>query len=285
EPPERLASRTNYFRATYAYDRPETPGIEPFLHHEGFREAARRVHGRPVVVPNIVYANLLLPGQELAVHTDVPEFRGANRKRFPQWLIVVMHHSGLFEPWRMPIATAVAYFGTCEGGAFAFYPDGPDGPVRTLPVKHDPGVLVDTDSVFHGVDRVQESVPLPPIRPGTELVFDAPSRSWRARAGGEELATYRWGQLRFSVSWKAYCYADERERALAERHRDDLELGFILGRLQAGPARAGGPRGARGVGLLLGRLGAGLRERGRLSGPRPSDHEFALLLIDAYVRF
>ena len=52
------------------------PGIEPFLHHEGFVEAARALHGRDVIVPAIVYANLLLPGQELAVHTDVPEFRG-----------------------------------------------------------------------------------------------------------------------------------------------------------------------------------------------------------------
>jgi hypothetical protein len=262
EPPERLASRTNYFRATYAYDRPETPGIEPVLHHEGFREAARAVHGRPVVVPNIVYANLLLPGQELAVHTDVPEFRGANRKRYPQWLIVVMHHSGLFDAWRMPIATAVAYFGECQGGAFAFYPDGPDGPVRTLPARHDTAVLIDTDSVFHGVDRVAETAPLPPIRPGTELVFEPADRTWRARFGGETLATYRWGEIRFSVSWKAYCYADERERSLADAHGDDLELGFILGRLEAD-----------------------LRARGRLVGPRPGDREFALLLIESYVRF
>jgi hypothetical protein len=262
EPAERLASRTNYFRATYAYDRPETPGIEPFLLHEGFLEAARQVHGRPLVVPNIVYANILLPGQELAVHTDVPEFRGANRKRYPQWLIVVMHHSGLFEPWRMPIATAVAYFGACEGGAFAFYPDGPEGPVRTLAAKHDTGVVIDTDTVFHGVDRVAESAPLPPIRPGTELLFEPSTRDWRLRAGGAELARYRWGQIRFSVSWKAYCYADAAERALVDSHGDDLELGAILERLEAD-----------------------LRARGRLPGPRPPDREFALLLIDAYVRF
>ena len=86
EPPALLAARTNYFRETYAYGEPLVEGIEPFLRHEGFLEAARRIHGRPLVVPNIVYANLLVPGQELTVHTDVPEFRGANRKRLPQWL-------------------------------------------------------------------------------------------------------------------------------------------------------------------------------------------------------
>jgi hypothetical protein len=258
-----LASRTNYFRATYAYEKPETPGIEPFLHFEGFVDAARAIHGRPLVVPNIVYANLLLPGQELAVHTDVPEFRGANRKRYPQWLIVVMLHSGLFDRWRMPIATAVAYFGTCRGGEFAFYPDGPDGEPRELAVKHNTGVIIDTDTVFHGVDRVEETIPIPAVRPGAELRFVPDTGEWKlVSEQGEHLGTYRFGDLRFSVSWKAYCYADERERELVERHEDDLELGFILDALERD-----------------------LRSRGELIGPRPPEHDFALLLIDRYVRF
>ena len=92
EEPAVLAARTNYFRETYAYDEPLVPGIEPFLHHEGFRDAARKLYGREIVRPNIVYANLLVPGQELAVHSDVPEFRGANRTKHPQWLLVAMHH-------------------------------------------------------------------------------------------------------------------------------------------------------------------------------------------------
>jgi len=101
-----LAARTSYFREEYAYaGELFTPAIAPFLHSERLAAAARVVHGRPVIEPQIAYANLMVPGQELAVHTDVPEFRGANRKLFPQWLMVVMHHSGLFERWRMPIAT------------------------------------------------------------------------------------------------------------------------------------------------------------------------------------
>ncbi|MEL7210770.1 MAG: hypothetical protein AAGK32_21455 [Actinomycetota bacterium] len=47
-----LISRTNYFRETYAYgEEIVAPGIEPFLHHDGFVDAARELHGRPVVVP------------------------------------------------------------------------------------------------------------------------------------------------------------------------------------------------------------------------------------------
>src|SRR5579864_6940548 len=150
-----MAARTNYFRETYAYgDEVEAPGIESFMNHEALLGAARRLHGRDVIEPAIGYANVLLPGQELAVHTDVPEFRGANRKITPEWLLVVMHHSGLFDHWRMPIATGISYFGGGQGGELAYYPDGAAGDAATYAPRHNTAVVLDTDSVFHGVDRV-----------------------------------------------------------------------------------------------------------------------------------
>ena len=261
EEPAVLAARTNYFRETYYYEKPRAAGIEPFLQHEGFLEGARRVHGRALVVPSIVYANLLLPGQELAVHTDVPEFRGANRTALPQWLMVVMHHAGLFDAWRRPIATAVAYFNDCVGGELAFYPDGPDAPAATLPARHNTAVLMDTDSVFHGVDRVRGDDAVPPFRRGMQLEFEGDGR-WRLFDGPETLARYRWDQIRYSVSWKAYCYEDEADRRRTEQHEDDLDLARILAILEDD-----------------------LRRRGRLAGARPDEDEFARLLIDVYVRF
>ena len=261
EPTAALADRTNYFRETYAYGEDvRAPGIEPFLHHEGFVEAARALHGRDVIVPAIVYANLLLPGQELAVHTDVPEFRGANRLRLPQWLMVVMHHSGRFADWRMPIATGVAYFGTAVEGAFAYYPDGVDGPAVALAVHHDTAVLLDTDTVFHGVDRVgTDGVKVPALGPNPSLTYAGDGR-WSLDA--DEPATFAWDDLRFSVSWKAYCFADEAERRAWVDHADDLTLEVILDRLEAD-----------------------LRERGLLDGDRPEPREFATQLIRTYIRF
>ncbi|MCW5891656.1 MAG: hypothetical protein KIT14_14060 [bacterium] len=262
EPLARLASRTHYFRESYAYgDRVLIPGIEPFLHHEGFVARAREIHDRPVIEPAIVYANVLLPGQELAVHTDVPEFRGANRLRFPQWLMVVMHHSGLFASWRMPIVTGVSWFSACGGGGFAFYPDGAGGAVDILPARPNTAILLDTDSVFHGVDLVEEVVPLPDLHTGMLLVHDGDDR-WSVRDGDTVVARYRWNDLRFSVSWKAYCFADEAERTAWREHTDDLTLDTILDRLRAD-----------------------LRARGRLGDERPTDTDLALMLIDEYVRF
>ncbi|HJQ84774.1 MAG TPA: hypothetical protein VKA21_11900 [Candidatus Binatia bacterium] len=263
EPLERLASRTNYFRETYAYgDEVRIDGIEPFLRHEGFVEAARRLHGRPVVEPAIVYANLLVPGQELAVHTDVPEFRGVNRQRHPQWLIVVMHHSGLFDAWRMPIATAVAWFQDCNGGEFVFYPDGPGTAPRALPVRRNTAILLDTDSVFHGVDRLAETrAPVDRLRPGMRLAFDGDGR-WSVFDGQDRVARYGWDELRFSISWKAYCFADEAERRTWREHGADLSVDAVVARLVAD-----------------------LRARGRIGGEPPAGKELVDLLIDAYVAY
>jgi hypothetical protein len=257
-----LARRTNYFRETYAYAEPVVDGIEPFLHHDGFISAARMVHDASVVEPAIVYANLLVPGQELAVHTDVPEFRGASRMNQPQWLLVAAHHSGLFERWRMRIATAVAWFGQPEGGEFVFYPEGPFGPPVEVAAKHNSAIVLDTDSVFHGVDRVAESrSTLPELQPGMTLGFGADG-AWTLVDGETEIARFAWNDLRFSVSWKAYCYASEEEQSLARSGRDDLDRDTILDTLEEN-----------------------LRERGKLEAERPADTDFALTIIEEYIRF
>jgi hypothetical protein len=264
--PDRLAARTNYFREEYAYGtKPLIDGIEPFLFHDGFVEAARKIHGRPLVEPAIVFANLMVPGQELALHTDVPEFRGANRKLCPQWLLVAMRHSGLFEDWRMPIATGVAWFHDTKGGEFAFYPDGPSGDAVAHEVAYNTALLVDTDSVFHGVDPIDlPTGELPPLRPGMRLVFDGDER-WSVRDaddGEDVVARYRWDELRFSISWKAYCFADEAERDAWKSHTDDLDLDWIVGRLVDD-----------------------LRARGRIDGDVPPHPDLALTIIDEYIKF
>jgi hypothetical protein len=215
-----------------------------------------------VVRPNIVYANLLVPGQELAIHTDVPEFRGVNRKRDPQWLLVAMHHSRLFERWRIPIATGVAWFGNPEGGEFVFYPEGPwDAPVA-LKARHNTAILLDTDTVFHGVDRVAESrVAMPDLKPGMHLSWDGDDR-WSLSSDEQVLARYAFRDLRFSISWKAYCYADQAEQRLVDEHSDDLSRARVLEVLVSD-----------------------LRRRGRIADTVPSELDLAHLIISEYIQF
>ena len=255
--------RTNYFRETYAYGNDiQAAGIESFMEHPLISAVARRISDRSIIVPAIVYANILVPGQELAIHTDVPEFRGANRKQLPQWLLVTMLHSGLFEQWRIPIVTCVSWFGGAQGGAFTFYPDGPAASRESIPATHNSAILLDTDTVFHGVERVDEVRPdLPGIDRETRLHFLGQD-NWQLQNGERVLAEYSWPDLRYSISWKAYCFRDPAEAALWTDGADDLTVEFILDRLETA-----------------------LRERGALDAARPEPTQFALMLVEHFVRF
>jgi hypothetical protein len=262
EPAAMLAARTNYFREEYAYGlQGLIGGIDDFLHHEGFVEAARQLFDdRPVIEPAIVFANLMVPGQELAVHTDVPEFRGCNRKVMPQWLLVAMHHSGLFEEWRMPIATGVSwYHDSPSGGEFAYWPGGAQADPVAHAIRMDTALVLDADSVFHGVDRVASTVTdMAPLKPGMTLEY-AGDGEWTVG----DVARYRWDELRFSVSWKAYCFTDEDEQRAWREHADDLSIDAVVNRFIDD-----------------------LRERSRLDGgPVTVGPDLGQLIIDEYIKF
>ena len=68
--------------------------------------------------------------------------------------------------------------------------------------------------------------------------------------------------MRFSVSWKAYCFRDEGEREAWKTGADDLEIETVLERLCDD-----------------------LRERGRMGDERPPNRALAELLVDEYVKF
>ena len=87
--------------------------------------------------------------------------------------------------------------------------------------------------------------------------------TWRVGFDDEAVVRYRWDELRFSVSWKAYCLADEAERLMVAEHTDDLTRRSGHGRAPRRPAAA--------------------RAAGRTTCPAAT--ELALLLIDEYVRF
>jgi len=258
-----LVARTNYFRETYAYgDDVYAPGIEVLYRNERLVDAAKRIFDRPIVEPAIVYANILLPGQELAVHTDVPEFRGLNRKLHPEWLIVVAHHSGLFDRYRMPIATSVSWYQDKKGGEFAFYPDGAEEPARAYDVHFNTALVMDTDSVFHGVDRVSEiDRPMPTFLPRMRLHSEGDG-DWIVRDGDDVVGRYRWDDMRFSISWKAYCFRDEAERENWKTGADDLHIDTVIDTLCAD-----------------------LREKGQIGSDRPPHRELAEMLVAEYVKF
>lgn len=216
-----LTAHATYFHQRYADARSSMGSVEPFLEHAGFTAAALKLFGRPLVRPFAVAANVLLPGQALALHTDLPVFRGVDGEKNPAWLVVAMHHSGLFDDWRIPVATGIAWFGGgARGGDFVFYPDGPYGRSVAVPAAHNTAIVLDADSVFHGVDRVGgNAAELPALPAATELRWGGDG-AWVLDDGRCEVARFGWEELRFSVSWRARCFADEaEERKASERAR------------------------------------------------------------------
>ena len=80
--------------------------------------------------------------------------------------------------------------------------------------------------------------------------------------GHREVTRYAWEELRFSVSWKAYCFTDEHEQRAWRHHAEDLTLEVVVDRLVDD-----------------------LRERGRIEGEVPGHPDLALLIIEEYIRF
>ena len=107
----------------------------------------------------------------------------------------------------------------------------------------------------------EPDVEMPDLQPGIRLRHDRGS-SWHVERDGRELARYDWDDIRLSISWKAYCFADEAERRRVEEHTDDLDHDRILAMLVED-----------------------LRRRGRVGDSIPEDRALGEMLMREYIRF
>lgn len=257
------SARGNLFRGVLAGEHTPPDDVVRALHgHAALRDAAHRISGRPYVEPTMLYVNLMLPGQELFTHSDTPEFVGLSKETAPEWLLVVMHHSGLFEDQRIAIAGGVIFVeALAEGGAFRCWPEGADAPSVDVQPSPNTAIWLDADRVFHRVDRVGgHDAPAPPAQPDMVLVWTPDG--WRLQRGDEVVAHYAHADVRTSVQWKARCFADEAAWAAAQR----------------APAMR--------IEDVVARLVEDLRERGILGGvDQPSEIELALLMMRTYIPF
>jgi len=142
----------------------------------------------------------------------------------------------VFDPL-LPRAQAERMLRVCErfGGYGTYSQEASEG------ARANTGIILDTDSVFHGVDPVESNSPLPAMRPCMQLRWD--HGRWLVHDGDAVVARYRWDEIRFSISWKAYCFADAEERRAWREHRKRPGARAHPRSLGRGPPRARPPRG------------------------------------------
>lgn len=218
-------------------------------------------------VPFSLYANLVLPGQNIEQHLDVPQFIGVDRSNCPSWLLVAAHCSGLFPERRVKNVTVVCYPALSKGGALAIYGDGG----MVVPVVGGTGVALDTDSHFHqseltrGKDSEELEELAAPLLPdicsvnteqeGEEVIWKVISQE------GEELMSLPEAEVRFSLSCKFHIFNGKEEAARFQAMDQAISGADIVKVLEAD-----------------------LKQKGKLkkTGPIPL-HELGPILVREYI--
>jgi hypothetical protein len=202
-------------------------GVDAVLHNERLVEAAQRVFDAEVVRPLIVFSNLTAPMPQNRKHTDVPTFRGVERSEYPAWVVQGMATSGLFERWRVKVATAVAWYYDGPNGGFSYWPDGGAAPEVTIEPPSNTAVVGDNDFMYHRVEAVGDGrIALVPI--DSLLSFDGGSQRWRIAKGDHDYGEFGRDDIRISISWKAECFNDAEEARVFDEHLDDITFDRVV---------------------------------------------------------
>ena len=225
-----------WFRRDFAlHGEALVPDAELILDNPRFVDAAHAVFGPEVVVrPTTVYVNVMVPGPVPFVpHTDVPAFRGVTRDHHPVWLLGQMMNSGLFEDYRIKLATAVSWFYDGPGGEFHYWPEGPEGDHAVIGTPYDNiAVVADNERTYHGVAPVGVDEPL--LHGLTiDTLLHRVDGGWEMRDEDEPLHRAADPDVRITVSWKGEIYADHADRERVEAHADDLDLDRVVDQLVA----------------------------------------------------
>ncbi len=218
---------TPWFKAYWAVSgKALLPQAEPLFRETRLLEAAAQCFAAEIIRPQSLMVNLLAPMLASAVHMDMPHFRGAPARTHAPALLYAMGRSGLFERWAIRIASALIWFHRGIGGAFEYWPEGPERASQLeAPPLWNAGLLADNERMLH---RTQELGPPEARLPrdllrGSAQLNAADEGGWEIRDGGAQLWRYPAEQLRISILWKAHALADAEEAKVVDSGSDDLD--------------------------------------------------------------
>lgn len=207
---------------------------------------------------------LMLPGQELPMHLNVPYFWGADRNTLPQWLLVIMKKSKLFDHLFIPQVQGFSwldleqYMGVepteeyvdmnGEGGDFYFYPYkeqlkknpmtngeevSQENAKKYVILKQVPNsaIVLDGAQVIHGVDRYRH-YDIPPLFSHNhhyKIRFDKQTNMWILYDFQDnELRNYYKNDVKLMVVWNMHCFANEQEKKRFHSQTENITLEYIM---------------------------------------------------------
>lgn len=270
---ETSVSRVQSF-SRYMFNFSAYPVANHLFESPEFMEAATAVCPKDKQVLRPLQFNLIaqVPGQTVATHTDAPYFWGFDRFDSPQWLLAVMVFSGLFQDIFIDQVQVVAYFHTwrdddgARGGRFVYWDDG--GLSKEVWPHPRSASTVDGSKTVHAA-----TVFMPEVRPPlldkskTHNLQYVSGSSWDLISGDKLIAQYNESDLRFSIVYRAQCFASaeavDRFNTFPEEERLTVES-------------------------VLETLTADLVRRGRISQEKVSKLpklDLALLLMDEFIKY
>jgi len=205
-----------WFQNDWVHAELRVEGAELFLFHERVTQAARDFYDAGLIVPHSVYVNMMAALDRAGpAHTDNPRFQGRDRSNTPMWLLRTMLWSGLFDRYAIVQATSIWWMNDVEGGAFRYWPEGPDKPPREhVGDMANTALVGDNHGMFHQVGPVgpfDRGTPL--VTPRAELAPCGQGGSdWAVTDRGEVKHRAPLDHYRVSVLWKADVYRDEATR-------------------------------------------------------------------------
>ena len=234
---------SSFARYKFNKDVAEFPVVRELFESENFQTAAKSVcpADQTYLDPFQFTFIINLPGQTVAAHLDAPYFWGANRFRFPQWLLVAMVFSNLFQDQFIHQIQVVGYLhewpngvNPQNGGDFVFHAN--SSYMGTVISKPGAGTIVDGSKVIHAAKIYRPEVVPPHLEKDkfSQLVH-LEGDNWELRVADEVVQRYTTQDFRISMVYRARCFAsaEEATRYATLPEEEMMSLENVLNTLQA----------------------------------------------------
>eukprot|EP01038_Epipyxis_sp_PR26KG_P010448 gene10448-14033_t len=219
--------------------------VKDLFNDNRFQEAAKKVCPTNASYIDPFQYNFIVqvPGQTVAFHLDCPIFWGATRFIFPQWLLVSMESSGLFQEQFINQIQVVGYLHEWTklsndaqipnqniGGQFVYYEN--SKLFHVVEPTPRSGILVDGSKVLHAATlyRPDTKAPLMSKDKLCSLNYVSHFDKWQVLCDDDVIQEYSNDELRLSIVYRARCFKDksEMERFKSNSPQDKMKLDNIL---------------------------------------------------------